>query len=93
MSNKAEANPPNDNQKNEQDVTQQEEEFVEFTEKIFKNPTIVNTFPSEQFDTPTTPKNVQKRNSIFFKKKSIKDEKYEAHLLEEAKMEKKVFLK
>jgi len=91
MSEKAETSHPGENQK-EAHEGPNDEEFVEFTEKIFKNPTIINTFPSEQFESPGTPK-MQKRNSLFFKKKSTRDEKYEAHLLEEVKNEKKVFLK
>jgi len=68
-----------------------EAEYEELTQKVFKNPTLINSFPSDALESaPPTPN--QKRNSIFFKKKSTKDDRHDNIIYEEVKNEKKVLL-
>lgn len=89
MAEKPEVSSPEEQFKSKEDNF--DAEFEEFTQKVLKNPTVVNSFPSDPLENlPPTP--VQKRSSIFFKKKSTKDDRHENNLYEEVKNEKKVIL-
>lgn len=89
MSQKVEVSSPFQNKKTNQEDNH-ESEFEEMTQKVLKNPSMIQSFPSENFDSPT-PK-VQKRNSIFFKKKS-KDDLRDERLYDEVKNKKISLLK
>ena len=90
MSQKMHASNPLQNKKtNGEEIY--EEEFEQMTQKILRHPSSISSTP---FDTPAdiSPKMIQKRSSLFFKKKSTREDTKNEKIYEEVKHEKKVSL-
>jgi len=90
MSEKAEISSPDHNHKTTPREDNFDAEYEELTQKVFKNPSVINSFPSDPLE--NNPPIHQKRSSIFFKKKSTKDDRHDRIIYEDIKNEKKVIL-
>lgn len=90
MSQKVEVSNPLKNKKSASEENH-EGEFEEMTQKVLKNPSIISSFPSDNFDAVTPKEPRPKRGSIFSKKKS-KDDSKDEQFYQEVKQEKKVVL-
>ena len=68
-----------------------EEEFEQMTQKILRQPSSMSSAPFD-ISEDITPKMVQKRSSLFFRKKFTREDTKSEKIYEEVKQEKKVSL-